>query len=60
MPLADLHLDASNARQHNERNLEAIKGSLARFAQVEPLVVQKSTGRVIGGNGRLVAMRALG
>lgn len=58
--IADLHLDASNARQHGERNLEAIKGSLTQFAQVEPLVVQKSTGRVIGGNGRLVAMRALG
>ena len=40
--------------------MEAIKGSLSRFGQAEPLVVQKSTGVVIGGNGRLVAMKELG
>ncbi len=55
-----LHLDPANARQHGERNLDAIRASLARFGQAEPLVVQKGTGRVVGGNGRLVAMRALG
>jgi DNA modification methylase len=33
---------------------------LARFGQVEPLVVLKGSQRVIGGNGRLVAMRSLG
>jgi DNA modification methylase len=60
VPLASLHLDASNARLHGDENMEAIVGSLKRFQQVEPLVVQKSTGRVIGGNGRLVAMRKLG
>ncbi|MBA2557275.1 MAG: hypothetical protein H0V12_08040 [Chloroflexi bacterium] len=40
--------------------MEAIAASLRRFEQVEPLVVQKATGRVIGGNGRLVAMKKLG
>jgi DNA modification methylase len=60
VPLASLHLDPANARAHDERNLEAIKGSLARFGQAEPLVVHKGTGRLIGGNGRLVAMQALG
>jgi DNA modification methylase len=60
VPLASLHLDPANARSHPERNLEAIKASLARFGQVEPLVVLKGSQRVIGGNGRLVAMRALG
>jgi len=58
--LADLHLDPANARLHGERNLEAIQASLARFGQAEPLVVQRSSGRVVGGNGRLVAMRSLG
>jgi len=43
-----------------KRNLDSIRASLQRFRQAEPLVVQKSTGRVIGGNGRLVAMRSLG
>jgi len=58
--LADLHVDPANARLHGERNLEAIQASLARFGQAEPLVVQRSSGRVVGGNGRLVAMRSLG
>ncbi|MDX2010828.1 MAG: DNA modification methylase, partial [Myxococcaceae bacterium] len=60
VPLASLTLDPANARQHGERNLEAIQASLKRFGQAEPLVVQRATGRVVGGNGRLVAMKALG
>jgi len=60
VPLDALHLDPSNARLHGEENLAAIRASLSRFGQTEPLVVQATSGRVIGGNGRLVAMRALG
>jgi len=60
VPLEDLHLDPANARAHGDRNLAAIVASLQRFGQAEPLVVHKQTGRVIGGNGRLVAMRKLG
>src|SRR5438093_1381508 len=60
VPLASLHLDPSNARTHGPENLEAIVGSLKRFGQAEPLVVQAGSGRVIGGNGRLVAMKQLG
>ena len=60
VPLTELHADPANARTHGERNIEEIRASLARFGQVEPLVVQRSRSRVIGGNGRLVAMRALG
>lgn len=60
LPIADLHPDPANARAHGERNLDAIRASLARFGQAEPLVVQRSTRRVIGGNGRLAAMKALG
>ncbi len=58
--LDSLHQDPANARQHGERNLDSIRASLQRFGQAEPLVVHKGTGRVIGGNGRLVAMRELG
>lgn len=57
---ASLALDPANARAHGERNMEAIAASLQRFGQAEPLVVQAKTGRVIGGNGRLAAMRKLG
>ena len=60
VPVDSLYFDPSNARTHDEKNLRAIKGSLATFGQVEPLVVQKSTRVVIGGNGRLAAMRAMG
>jgi len=60
VPLSSLDLDPANARAHGDRNLESIVASLRRFGQAEPLVVQKETGRVIGGNGRLVAMRKLG
>lgn len=55
-----LHEDPANARLHNERNLQAIAASLKQFGQVEPLVTSKATGKVIGGNGRLQAMRSLG
>lgn len=60
VPIESLHLDPANARSHPDRNLESIVASLQRFDQVEPLVVQKSSRRVIGGNGRLVAMQKIG
>lgn len=60
VPLGELHPDPANARSHPQANLDAISASLKRFGQAEPLVVQKRTGRVVGGNGRLVAMKALG
>lgn len=60
VPIADLHNDPANARKHGERNLDAIGDSLRSFGQVEPLVVQRGTGRVIGGNGRLAVMRKEG
>ena len=55
-----LHQDPANARAHGPENMAAIEASLARFGQAEPLVVHAGTGRVIGGNGRLAAMRKLG
>jgi DNA modification methylase len=60
LPLDDLRPDPANPRTHDAENLAAIKGSLARFGQVEPLVVQRGTLRLIAGHGRLTAMRALG
>jgi hypothetical protein len=60
VPLSELHEDLSNARAHGPENLDAIAASLARWGQAEPLVVQAGSRRVIGGNGRLAAMRKLG
>ena len=60
VPLASLHPWPSNARLHDERNIKAIRASLREFGQVEPIVVQKSSMGIIGGNGRLEAMQAEG
>ena len=60
VPLESLHLDPANARAHGGRNLDSIGDSLKRFGQTEPLIVQGTSGRVIGGNGRLSVMRKLG
>lgn len=49
-----------NSRIHDERDLPTLCASLEAFGQCEPLVIQKSTGMVIGGNGRLEAMKSLG
>jgi DNA modification methylase len=58
-PISELRADPLNARQHPELNLDAIVGSLARFGQAEPLVVQRGTNRIIAGHGRLAAMQRL-
>lgn len=52
-------LDPANARKHGAKNLEAIKGSLARFGQQKPIVLGKN-GVVIAGNGTVTAARELG
>jgi ParB-like chromosome segregation protein Spo0J len=60
VPIGSIIADPSNVRSHNSKNLGAIRESLKRFGQVEPLVVQSSTRIVIGGNGRLEAMKEIG
>ncbi len=59
IPLEQLVNDPDNARRHPVRNLATIKESLRKYGQVEPLVVQASSMRVIAGNGRLAAMLEL-
>jgi len=57
--IASLVFDPANARKHEAKNLDAIKGSLARFGQQKPIVVGKK-GVIIAGNGTLAAARSLG
>ncbi len=59
VPVDSIHLDPANARRHPERNVAAIKASLARFGQVTPLVVDLDN-VVRKGNGTLLAARELG
>lgn len=58
--LDDLVLDDRNARVHDDANRAAIRASLEDHGQVEPLVVQALTRRVIAGHGRIGEMRGLG
>ena len=57
VPLDDLQYHPQNARLGD---VEAIKGSLERFGQIRPIVVQRSTDYVVAGNHTLKAVRALG
>ncbi len=60
IPIDNIIQDPSNARHHNTKNMEAIKGSIAKFGQVEPLIINSKTKVIIGGNGRHLAMKELG
>lgn len=57
--LDDLKLDPKNARLHSEKNIAAIVASLKAFGQDEAVIVQKRSGVVRVGNGRVIAAREL-
>ena len=59
VPLESLQPDPSNARVHDDRNIEAIAASLQRFGQRKPIVVD-ADGIVRAGNGTVEAARRLG
>ena len=59
VPIDSITLDPANARKHPQRNTDAIAGSLKRFGQQKPIVVD-SNGLVRAGNGTLQAAKALG
>lgn len=54
-----LVFDPANVRKHGQKNLDAIKGSLLRFGQQKPIVVD-ADGIVRAGNGTLAAAKAIG
>ncbi len=58
--VTDLREWENNARIHTKRNLESLKRSLKKYGQTKPLLVQKSTMRIIAGNGTYQAILALG
>lgn len=57
--IASLVFDPNNARKHSVKNLEAIKGSLTKFGQQKPIVINAKN-IVIAGNGTLAAAKDLG
>lgn len=59
VPLSDVLPDPANVRLHSERNVLAIKASLARWGQQKPIVVGPD-GVIVAGNGTFEAARQLG
>ena len=65
MNVKEIHVDRlkpdpENPRRHSDRNMKAITASLEEHGLVSPLIVQKSSMMVIGGNARLQALKRLG
>jgi ParB-like chromosome segregation protein Spo0J len=52
--------DPDNAREHSERNIEAIKRSIQRFGIRKPIVAKEDTKVVYAGNATLEAALQLG
>lgn len=57
--IAKLVFDPDNARKHSNKNLDAIKGSLTKFGQQKPIVIDDKN-IVLAGNGTLAAAKDLG
>ena len=63
MKLSDLHMAPYNPRKDlkpGDQEYEDIKRSICEFGNVDPIVWNKQTGHVVGGNQRLKVLRDLG
>lgn len=63
MQLADIKAAAYNPRKElkpGDTEYEALAKSIDRFGLVEPLIVNKTTGTLVGGHQRLSALKARG
>ena len=58
--LDKLRPDDKNTRRHVERDIAELKRSLSKFGQHRALVVQRSTNKILIGNGMYQAMLDLG
>jgi len=58
--LKELKVDNRNARLHSDRNIEEIMRSIKDLGQHRPFVVQRSTNKILVGNGMYEAMKRLG
>lgn len=54
-----IKFDTNNARVHDQKNLEAIQGSLEKFGQRKPIVIDH-LGNIVAGNGTVEAAMLLG
>jgi len=58
-PLASLHPDPKNARQHSKRQITQIAKSIASFGFNAPVLIDKDN-KVLAGHGRVLACQKLG
>ena len=59
MKVSDLKYAPYNPRKIDDKELAKLKRSISEFGYVEPIVWNKRTGFVVGGNQRLKALREL-
>jgi hypothetical protein len=59
LKIADLTFDPTNARIHDDQNLQAIQGSLSQFGQRKPVVITHEN-VIVAGNGTVQAATLLG
>lgn len=59
VPVSAVKPHPENMRSHEEENLSFIMGSLKKFGQQKPIVIDRK-GQVLAGNGTLEAARRLG
>jgi DNA modification methylase len=57
--IAELRAAGRKARHHDKRQIGAIKASITQFGFVSPVLIDQA-GRVLAGNARLEAAKALG
>src|SRR3954469_10903673 len=60
VPIDALHPDPANPRRIGDEELDALTRSMRTFGMVQPILVRRDDGTVIGGHQRLVAARRLG
>lgn len=59
LAITELKPDPQNARQHDQKNLKAIEGSLTQFGQRKPIVITEAN-VIVAGNGTVTAAKNLG
>lgn len=59
LSIDEIFQDPNNVRLHDDKNLEAIKGSIKKFGFQSPIVIDKNN-IILAGNGRHMAAKAMG
>lgn len=59
LQISEIKFDPQNARVHDQKNLEAIQGSLEKFGQRKPIVISND-GFIVAGNGTVEAALLMG